>query len=141
MDYSDIIDQYLEKPYWVVDILPKQVPKGSRGQYFRVEEYFRTESRMAELSEKFANVLLKLNCYDDIEMGFTEGEWTLNPAPSMLHEWVCHRRPVYVLLKSADAMIVADRDDTYMTIYNPDDDTLSILRQIASSEGLFLWKP
>ena len=26
------IEEYLEKPYWVIDILPKQVPAGSKGQ-------------------------------------------------------------------------------------------------------------
>ena len=141
MGYSDIIDEYLEKPYWIIDILPKRVPKDGKGQYFHVEEYFRSESRMAELSDKFANVLLKLNCYDDIDVGLTEGEWIINPSPSLLHAWMCNRRPVYVLLKSAGAMIVADRDDTYMTIYNPDDDTLAMIRAIAASEGLFVWKP
>ena len=29
--------ELLEKPYWVVDILPKQVPKDSAGQYFKLE--------------------------------------------------------------------------------------------------------
>ena len=29
------IEEYLNKPYWVIDILPKQVPADGRGQYFR----------------------------------------------------------------------------------------------------------
>ena len=35
-----MIEEYLEKPYWVIDILPKQVPADSRGQYFEIEEYY-----------------------------------------------------------------------------------------------------
>ena len=33
------IDDYLEKPYWVVDILPRQVPPNANGQFFRIEDY------------------------------------------------------------------------------------------------------
>ena len=29
------IDDYLEKPYWLIDILPKQVPANSRGSISR----------------------------------------------------------------------------------------------------------
>ena len=34
------IEEYLNKPYWVIDILPKQVPADGRGQYFRIEKFF-----------------------------------------------------------------------------------------------------
>ena len=34
------IEEYLNKPYWVIDILPKQVPADSKGQYFRIEKYY-----------------------------------------------------------------------------------------------------
>ena len=36
---TDIIDSLLDKPYWLIDILPKQVPAGSAGQYFKVEGF------------------------------------------------------------------------------------------------------
>ena len=32
------VDELLQCPYWVIDILPSQVPKDSPGQYFAVEE-------------------------------------------------------------------------------------------------------
>ena len=35
----DIIDELIEKEYWVVDILPEQVPENSPGQYFDIEKY------------------------------------------------------------------------------------------------------
>ena len=31
------IDELLETPYWIIDILPKQVSKDNPGQYFAVE--------------------------------------------------------------------------------------------------------
>ena len=74
--------ELLEKPYWVVDILPKQVPKDSAGQYFKVEQYFL--QRRPELCEKFVRVLLKLNCYLDMEVSEDGESWMLNPAPEAL---------------------------------------------------------
>ncbi len=32
-------------------------------------------------------------------------------------------------------------DDHYMTIYNPDEDLLELVRQCAHAEGLFVWGP
>ena len=34
------IEELLEKPYWIIDILPKRVPKDSPGQYFTIEGFF-----------------------------------------------------------------------------------------------------
>lgn len=34
----DNIDDLLRKPYWIIDILPKQVPSNSEGQYFAIEQ-------------------------------------------------------------------------------------------------------
>ncbi len=36
----DRMDELLEQPYWIVDILPKRVPKDSLGQYFTIEDFF-----------------------------------------------------------------------------------------------------
>ncbi len=49
----DIIDFLLSKPYWLIDVLPRQVPAGFAGQYFRVEEYFL--SRLDEIRRKYGN--------------------------------------------------------------------------------------
>ena len=36
---SRTIEELLNTPYWIIDILPKQVPAGGAGQYFAVEKY------------------------------------------------------------------------------------------------------
>ena len=59
------IEKILEKPYWIIDILPKQVPKDSSGQYFAIEDFFLKE-QLSEIKKKHINVILKLNCYRDI---------------------------------------------------------------------------
>ena len=32
-------------------------------------------------------------------------------------------------------------DDTYMTVYNPSEETVELLASLTNSEGLFIWKP
>ena len=34
------VDELLEKPYWIVDILPEQVAKNSAGQYLSMQIWF-----------------------------------------------------------------------------------------------------
>ena len=136
----------LEKPYWVVDILPKQVPKDSAGQYFKVEQYFL--KRRPALCEKFVRVLLKLNCYLDMEVSEDGESWTLNPAPEALEQEIgaCMddgpaNAMLYVFMKSESTLMVIDRDCTYMTLYNPSETLLELVRELVVPEGLYVWKP
>lgn len=136
----------LENPYWVVDILPKQVPKDSAGQYFQVEQYFLKQRAL--LCEKFVRILLKLNCYLDIEVSEDGDSWTLNPAPEALKQEIgaCMNDGItnamlYVFVKSEMTLIVIDKDCTYMTMYNPSEMLLELVRQLVVAEGLYVWKP
>ncbi len=86
------IEELLQCPYWIIDILPSQVPEGSPGQYFTVEKYFLQGDRLEEIKQKHI-------------------------------------------------MVLSEPDDTHLTVFNPDPQLLDLIRQIASSEGLFVWKP
>lgn len=48
---------------------------------------------------------------------------------------------LFVSLKDRTTLLVLGRESTYMTIYNPTEELLTLLCQLASSEGLFLWEP
>ena len=139
------IEDYLEKTYWVIDILPKQVPEDGGGQYFRIEEYFREHPQVEIIYKKFVNVLLKLNCYEDMDVSEDGEEWTTNPTPKdfakMVLGCLSDKTMFYIILKSADAMMTISGDDTYMTIYNPSEESLELLAPLAASEGLFVWQP
>lgn len=137
----DMIDKYLGKPYWVIDILPKKVPLNSPGQYFKIEKYFLVQPQFATICRKFTNVLVKLNCYDDIKVCHNLEEWLINPSPEMLEEWMHEGKMLYFVLKESNAMIGFNGDDHYMTIYNPDEVLLELIQLLATSEGLFVWKP
>ena len=136
---------FLDKPYWVIDVLPKQVPEGGEGQYFRVEEFFREHPQIDDIYRKFTNILLKLNCYFDIDVSADGEEWTKNPAPKFIEEMVrkcmSDKTMLYFLIKSEVTMITISGGDTYMTVYHPTDEILTLLTPLAALEGLFVWKP
>ena len=158
------IEDYLAKPYWVIDILPKQVPRkqrqvesqqGSRvgekemvndgGQYFKIEEYFLKYPRIKAINEKFTNILLKLNCYEDFDVSQDGEEWMKNPAPEVWEAifltYLSGKDMLYILLKSEGTLITVSGDDTYMTVYHPSEKILDLLTSLVVSEGLFIWKP
>ena len=128
---EDKIEELLKKPYWIIDILPKQVPKDSPGQYFAVEEFFLKE-QLAEIKKKHINVILKLNCYMDISIDDEE-----NPTPEQIRDIMLDR---YVYIMVGDAMILSEADDTHMTVFNPGEELLDLIRAVSSAEGLFVWE-
>lgn len=137
------IDDILEKPYWIMDILPMQVPANSGGQYFKVEQYYL--KRMLLLSQKYANVLLKLNCYHDLEVSNDCSEWVRNPEPDAMVAQVVDcmseesaESHLYILLPP-ETLMTLERDCTYMTIYNATAEHIALLRQLAAAEGLYVW--
>ena len=129
------IDELLESPYWIMDILPGQVPKNSPGQYFAVEEYFLEENRLAAVRQKHISVILKLNCYRDISL---DDEPEINPPPERIAE---EMRKRYLCIRVDESMILSEPDEHYMTVFNPDEELLDLIRVIAAGEGLYVWRP
>ena len=142
---DSMIEDYLEKPYRVIDILPKQVAEDCRGQYFRVEKYYMEHPQIDALHMRFANILLKLNCYEDIHVSQDGELWTTNPSPeemvAMVKNCLSGKKMLYVIIKSAESMLTISGDDTHMTVYQLSEELLELLGSLAASEGLFLWKP
>lgn len=138
------VEEYLNKPYWVIDILPKQVPADGRGQYFKIEKYFLEHPQIDHIYRKFIHILLKLNCYEDIDVSHNGDKWMTNPAPHELKEallkGMADKQMLYIILKPADVLITVSGDDTYMTVYNPTEEVLELMDSLAGSEGLFLWR-
>ena len=125
------IEELLEKTYWIIDILPKQVPKDSPGQYFAIEDFF-LEGQLPEIKKKHINVILKLNCYMDIMIDDEK-----NPAPEKIRDTMLGQ---YVYIMLGNAMILSEPDDTHLTVFNPNEELLDLIMDISPSEGLFVWK-
>ena len=142
------VDELLEKPFWIVDILPEQVAKNSAGQYFAIEQYYLSEPTNSELRTKYANLVLKLNCYydivllDDFAQDYECGE--LNPDPDKLvgcFVGESAKNSVSIIIKNENTMVVSNKDDTYLTVYNPVEHVLDLISRLAVAEGLYVWRP
>ena len=129
------VEELLQSPYWIIDIMPSQVPEDSPGQYFAVEKYFLQGGRMEEIKQKHINLILKLNCYRDISLA---DETVINPLPEHIASEMKKR---YLYIMTGESMILSEPDDTHLTVFNPDSQLLELIRQLASGEGLFVWKP
>ena len=137
------METLLEKPYWIIDVLPKQVPAGSPGRYFTIEKYFL--SHLDDLCRKFAGILVKLNCYRDLMVSMDGENWTGDFAPEDLESFLLNsitaNSTLSVSVHPSDALITFSGDDHYMTLFGPDVELLDLIRELASAEGLFVWSP
>lgn len=142
-DASERVEELLERPYWVVDLLPRQVPADAPGQFFAVERWLLDGSRGEGLRQRFADVLLGLNCYYDLLfIRDDETEGAFNPSPRKLVRWVLRDcGMVNVLVEGEGALVTVPSQSTCMTVYGASDELLGLVRQLAGSAGLFVWQP
>ena len=82
-----------------------------------------------------------MNCYYDISIADADGAASVSLQPESLEELLTGGDAVYMLMDSENAMISFSGDDLYMTLYNPKEELLQMVSLLASSEGLFVWKP
>ena len=129
------VEELLQCPYWIIDIMPSRVPADSPGQYFAIEKYFLQGDRLESIKQKHIDLILKLNCYRDISIS---DEDVCNPLPEHVADEMKNR---YLYIMIDDSMILSEPDDTHLTVFNPDSELLELIRQIASGDGLFVWKP
>lgn len=142
-DASERVEELLRRPYWVVDLLPLQVPTDAPGQFFAIERWRLEGSRAVELRQRFADVLLGINCYYDlVVLRDDETEGTLNPVPEKLVRWILRDHGMLnAYLPEQDALVAVPSQSTCMTVYDPSPELLGLVRQLAASVGLFVWQP
>jgi hypothetical protein len=138
------IEVIMERPCWVIDILPKRVPESSDGQYFKVEQYYLAESHITALREKFLEIILKLSCYYAVDISTDCGDsWLDAPTPEIIEKNIMKcvgANSLYIRTSSPECLITIDGCDTYMTVYDPDDELIDTLKQLSSAVGLFMWQ-
>ena len=142
-NFDEIVELLLKMSFWVIDILPVQVPQNSAGQFFAVEQYFQQEPQHGRLCRQFADVLLKLNCYHDLHVSHGN-EWVKNPEPASLVAWLdegLQHGHLYILIDEGTALITVSGGDTHLTLYNLSTDMLELVGKLANAAGLFLWQP
>ena len=142
---ESIIEYLQRKPYWIVDVLPKQVPVGTGGQYFQLEKYFLSHPQIDVICGKFVGMLARVNCYMDLQVSRDGEGWATNPLPELLSGWfmesVAAHQPLFFLLDACKSLLEFSGDDHYLTLYSPSEELLGLVGQLAAAEGLFVWKP
>ena len=138
-----MIEALLNKPYWVIDILPEQVPEDSAGQYFAIEQYYLQQLGITDIHHRFTAILLKLNCYSDFLVCLSDQEQQIrNPEPERLVSWINEeQKDLCIVLAEEDVLITLNHDDTCMTVFNPPKPLRGRIRSLAAANGLFLWQP
>lgn len=143
--FDKLMDELLEGPYRIVDILPEQVPANAAGQYFAVEQYYLQPERIRTLRRRYAEILLRLNCYFDMAVSFDGFEnWEVNPDPESFADRLAGLSGnsfLRAVFSSQRAMIDIEPEETHMTVYDPDSLLLEKLQALAAAEGLFVWSP
>ena len=129
------IEELLQTPCWIIDILPEQVPRDSQGQYFKIERCFMKEPQRTAVKQKHINLVLKVNCYKDLSL---DERQTFNPSPEQIAEKL-NTSTTFIMMD--DAMLLSEPDDTYMTLFNPNESLLRLIRVLAGGEGLYVWNP
>ena len=140
--FDDLTEHLLEQPFHVIDFLPRQVPADCGGQYFAVERFYLENPQVLKLGERFANLLMQLNCYYDLVTGDGEN-WAENLTPAERQEKVINceitlNAYLNILLPSQQSLITLYAGDLYMTIYNASNELLQTVTQLAAAQGLFV---
>ena len=107
--------------------------KARAKQYSDLEKMF---LHSEELVKKHYNIILKLNCYYKLKLVDFSGEDLGDVNSESLLKYV-GQKPIYLLL--ANSLFSLDPDNMHMTLYNPTNAILTIMKKIASSEGMFVW--
>ena len=146
--FDDLMGELLEGPYYIIDRFPKQVPgdDATANRYFPVHHYLRKPERMKVLRRKFAEILLRLNCYHEMAVSFDSCyNWEINPEPEAFADKLENFEGndfLRVIFEKEGAMIDFEPDDdTCMTLFDPKEHLLELVRQLAASEGFFVWQP
>ncbi len=143
--YDDLMGKLLEGSYYILDNLPEQVPAYAPGQYFDVERYFLQPERGKALRRKYAEIFLRLNCYDSMAVTFDSCmSWEKEPDPEAFAGKLADIPAngfFRAVFEAREAMIDLDPCDTSVTVYGTDPVFLERVRKLAEAEGLFMWQP
>lgn len=137
-----IVDRLLETPCYIIDFLPRQVPKDYGDQFFKVEDIILSQPDRYGLKYRFTRIILKAMCYYPVSVHW--GEWIEQPTPAQVVEIIDtiidkHSGDLNMLFTSKDALLQFSWDSLNMSVYNPDEEMCSLFEQIVFSEGLF-WR-
>lgn len=139
-DYN--LEPLYDAPYYLIDIFPSRVPESRAKEYFAVEREYLNSTKLESLYEKFTGLLLAVNeSYETAMYVSPEDCLTDNPDNSAIKAAVRQHTRIgntQLFLPEKKALFVLYAEDLYITVYQPDDELLSLLSQKAAALNLYL---
>lgn len=139
-----MVERLLEDEYWIIDILPAQIPVEKQREYrVLTDEYFES-GKVAELHRQYADILTLMSSrYNTAMLCMPEDEWTISPHDNAIKDAVIRhteRGCVDLLLPDEDVLISLQAEDLTITVYHPTKEILSLLQQEVSKIGFYIWQ-
>ncbi|MBQ9910315.1 MAG: GNAT family N-acetyltransferase [Lachnospiraceae bacterium] len=137
---DDLAEELLEGPCRVIDSFPERISEQRSDAYFAAERFYLTPERLRPLRERFADLMIRLNCYYDAAV-FSEGGWTKMPDPGRIFGKVSGLSEtdfINVLYPEEKALVTLNGDDLYLSVYGGGEAFSDMLNKLAVSSGLFL---
>ena len=138
------VERLLEDDYWIIDILPSQIPIEKQAEYRALTDEYFESGKVAQLHRRYADILTMINSrYNTAMLCMPEDEWTISPDDVAVKDAVIHhteRGCVDLLLPEEETLISLQAEDLYITVYHPTEEILSLLRQAVSESGFYIWQ-
>ena len=138
------VERLLEDDYWIIDILPSQIPIEKQAEYRALTDEYYESGKIAQLHQRYADILTMINSrFKTAMLCMPEDEWTISPDDVAVKDAVIHhteRGCVDLLLPEEETLISLQAEDLYITVYHPTEEILSLLRQAVSESGFYIWQ-
>ncbi len=138
------VERLLEDDYWIIDILPSQIPIEKQAEYCALTDEYFESGKAAQLHRRYADILTMINSrFKTAMLCMPEDEWTISPDDVAVKDAVIHhteRGCVDLLLPEEETLISLQAEDLYITVYHPTEEILSLLRQAVSESGFYIWQ-
>ena len=145
-DLNTIREALLRKPYRIIDILPARTPARFTAAYSALKKHSFRDPGTDMPYTQFLNLIVKLGCYCDIAACRADDEeWLCSPEPEYLSDCfrelaLTRRGGLHFMIDGGKLLITLDAGDLYMTMYGSSFSLIRKIKQLANSEGLFVWK-
>ena len=138
------VERLLEDDYWIIDILPSQIPIEKQAEYCALTDEYFESGKAAQLHRRYADILTMINSrFKTTMLCMPEDEWTISPDDVAVKDAVIHHTEqgcVDLLLPEEETLISLQAEDLYITVYHPTEEILSLLRQAVSESGFYIWQ-
>ncbi len=136
-----MVERLLENDYWIIDIFPEQIPEDRQKEYSKLTERYFEKSELAKLHRQYADIMAEISGkYHTAMLCLPEDEWIVSPDENAVRDAVVRhteRGCVHLLVPQAQTLISLQSEDLYITVYDPSDEILTLLKQTVPQKGFY----